>query len=121
VDIGDRDLALAREHPRGTERRTLLPYREALNDPAAYARLGVAERDAIVRWTEIRRLLLTAHGLDHDPANLVDPLLPYAALRDVVVRGESGEAPGAATAGAAVDDAEDLRTVVARLRAGRAR
>ena len=27
VDIDDKDLRLAREHPRGTERRTLLPFR----------------------------------------------------------------------------------------------
>jgi len=119
VEIGDRDLALAREHPRGTERRTLLPYREALNDPAAYARLAVEERDVIVRWTEIRRLLLTAHGLDNDAANLADPLLPYAALREVVVRGESAGASVVEPAGSTDD--EDLRAVVARLRADRSR
>ena len=116
MDISDRDLALAREHPRGTERRALLPYREALNDPAAYFRLAVDERDVIVRWTETRRRLLTAHGLDHDPLNLGDPLLPYASLRDAVLRGESGAASEDELA-TPVDGAEDLRVVVARLRA----
>ena len=119
MDISDRDLALAREHPRGTERRALLRYREALNDPAAYARLAVDERDVIVRWTETRRRLMAAHGLDHDPLNLGDPLLPYASLRDAVLRGESGAASDELAT--AVDDAEDLRAVVARLRASRVR
>ena len=120
MEIADRDVALAREHPRGTERRTLLRYREALNDPAAYARLAVDERDVIVRWTEIRRLLLTMHGLDNDAANLADPLLPYAALRDAVLRGESGDASLETPVGSSADD-EDLRAVVARLRAERTR
>src|SRR5438093_547190 len=88
VTIDERDLALAREHPRGTERRTLLPYREALNDVAAYARLGERDRDVIVRWAEVRRRLAETHELDHDPANLADPLLPYARLRAHVVAGE---------------------------------
>lgn len=119
MSIGDRDLALAREHPRGTERRTLLPYREALNDPAAYARLAADDRDVIVRWVEMRRRLLTTHGLDHDAANLADPLLPYAALRDAVLRGESDGTPDAGVTTSGND--EDLREVVARLRANRVR
>jgi len=88
VAIDERVLALAREHPRGTERRTLLPYRESLNDLATYARLPERDRDVIVRWTEVRRRLVEAHALDHDPANLADPLLPYAALRAHVIAGE---------------------------------
>jgi hypothetical protein len=119
VGISDRDLALAREHPRGTERRALLPFREALNDAAAYARLSVGERDVIVRWAETRRRLLAAYGLDNDAANLADPLLPYASLRDAVLRGESGGSDEALAAQA--DDADDLRAVVARMRANRAR
>ena len=30
MTIDEKELALAAEHPRGTERRRLLPYREAL-------------------------------------------------------------------------------------------
>lgn len=111
--IDERDLALAREHPRGTERRTLLPYRDALNDVAAYVRLPVADRDVIVRWTEIRRRLAEDDGLDHDPANLADPLLPYAVLRAHVLAGEraaSGRRGGAERAG-------DIRAAVAAIRA----
>jgi hypothetical protein len=114
VDIDERDVKMAREHPRGTERRTLLPYREALNDVAAYARLPLAERDAIVRWVEVRRRLAEEHGVDHDGANLADPLLPYAALRAHVLAGER------AIAGRrAADDARgDVRDEVARIRGG---
>jgi hypothetical protein len=114
VSISERDLAIAREHPRGTERRTLLPYREALNDSAAYARLPVRDRDVIVRWVEIRRRLARDHDLDHDPANLADPLLPYAALRAHVLEGER-LAPGARASG---DDDGDVRELVAGIRAG---
>src|SRR3982751_550193 len=89
VGISDRDLEIAREHPRGTERRTLLRYREALNDPDAYARLAAEDRAVIVRWVEIRRLLKERHGLDRDPLNLADPLLSYEALRAAVAAGES--------------------------------
>lgn len=114
MSIDDRDLAVAREHPRGTERRTLLPYREALNDTAAYARLPVADRDVIVRWVEIRRRLAEDHGLDHDEANLADPLLAHRALRAQVIAGE--HAARGTTAGP--DGGGDLREVVARIRAG---
>ena len=110
--IDERELALAREHPRGTERRALLAYRDALHDVAAYARLPVADRDAIVRWVEIRRRLAEEHGLDHDETNLADPLIPYASLRRHVVAGERAAA-GRATAD---DGAGDLRDVVARIR-----
>ena len=110
MSIGERDLALAREHPRGTERRTLLPYREALNDRSAYARLPVSDRDVIVRWVEVRRRL-AEDGLDHDSANLADPLLPYAALREHVLAGEG-------LASDAADGGGDLRAVVAAIRRG---
>ena len=113
MDITERDLAQAREHPRGTERRTLGPYREALNDAAAYALLEPSERDVIVRWAEIRRRLRLG-GLDHDEANLADPLIAYEALRDLVVRGESLDA-------AALGADDDLRAAVERARASRAR
>jgi hypothetical protein len=111
VGIDEKELALAREHPRGTERRTLLRYREALNDLAAYARLPAADRDAIVRWVEIRRLLKERHALDHDASNLADPLRPYAELRAVVIDGEA-RAAGVAPR----DEGGDLRDAVRRLR-----
>src|SRR5438270_6445485 len=109
----ERELSLAREHPRGTERRTLLPYRDALNDVRAYARLSVAERDAIVHWVEVRRHLKEDHGLDHDDANLADPLLPYARLRAHVIAGERV----ARGADADADPGGDVRAVVAAIRA----
>lgn len=112
--IDDRELAAAREHPRGTERRTLLPYRAALNDVESYARLPAADRDVIVRWVEVRRRLLAA-GLDHDPANLADPLVPYAGLRAHVIAGEHAAARTALEAAAA---SGDVRDEVARIRAG---
>jgi hypothetical protein len=116
VGIDEKEVALAREHPRGTERRTLLRYREALNDVAAYARLPAGDRDAIARWVEIRRLLKERHALDHDASNLADPLLPYAELRAVVINGEA-RAAGIAPR----DEGGDLRDVVQRLRSqGRA-
>ncbi|MEK7862614.1 MAG: hypothetical protein AAB295_05050 [Chloroflexota bacterium] len=113
MSIDDRDLAIAREHPRGTERRALLAYREALNDVARYARLPAADRDVIVRWVEIRRRLAEDSGLDHDARNLADPLLPYQALRAHVLAGERAahDAPPVA------DPGGDLREVVARIRA----
>ncbi len=121
MSIDERDLAIAREHPRGTERRTLLPYRAALNDHAAYARLPVADRDVIVRWAEVRRRLAADHGLDHEDANLADPLLPYTALRAHVLAGEKfardendGES-GIPSDGGAPDG--DLRDLVAAIRA----
>ena len=86
IDV--KELALARDHPRGTERRRLLPYREALNDVAIYAALPESDRDAIVRWVETRRRIKEEYGVDHDPANLADPLLPAARLRAHVLAGE---------------------------------
>lgn len=111
--IDEKELALAAEHPRGTERRRLLPYRAALNDAAAYAALPQSDRDAIVRWTEVRRRIRDSIGLDHDPANLADPLLPYARLRAQVIEGEC------LAAGRAVfdDPGGDLLAAVAELRA----
>jgi hypothetical protein len=65
----------------------------------------------IVRWVEIRRRLAKEHGLDHDPANLADPLLPYAALRAHILSGEG-------VAGmVAADPDVDLRELVASIRA----
>jgi hypothetical protein len=109
----EKDIALALEHPRGTERRRLLPYRDALNDVAVYAALPEADRDAIVRWVEIRRRVRDLHGLDHDPANLADPLLPYAELRAQVLAGERAAARRAEF----VDPGGDLIAAVAALRA----
>ena len=86
--IDAKELALAREHPRGTERRRLLPYREALNDVAAYAALPETDRDVVVRWAETRRRIKEEYGIDHDPANLADPLIPADRLRAHVLAGE---------------------------------
>ena len=108
--IDERDLRVAREHPRGTERRTLLPYREALNDASVYARLAAGDRDVIVRWVEVRRRLKD-EGLDHDPNNLADPLLPYAALRSLVIAGES-----LALSTTVTDTGGDLRDAVRAIR-----
>ena len=115
MTIDEKELALAAEHPRGTERRRLLPYREALNDASAYAALPERDRDAIVRWTEVRRRIRDSSGLDHDPANLADPLLPYARLRAHVIEGERLAARRAAFA----DPDGDLVEVVAALRSSR--
>jgi hypothetical protein len=113
MTIDERELALAAEHPRGFERRRLLPYRAALNDAATYAALPESDRDAIVRWTEVRRRIRESVGLDHDPANLADPLLPYARLRAHVIEGER-----LAARRAVFDDpGGDLLMVVALLRA----
>ncbi len=84
----EREIALATEHPRGTEKRRLGPYREALRSPEVYARLPKKDRNVIVRWAETRRIVRERTGLDHDPANLADPLLPLERLRAHVVEGE---------------------------------
>jgi hypothetical protein len=86
--IDEKELALAREHPRGTERRRLLPFRAALNDIVTYASLSEADRDVIVRWAEVRRRIKDRYGIDHDEQNLADPLLPAQALRSHVLAGE---------------------------------
>lgn len=112
--IGARELALAREHPRGTERRRLLPYREALNDVGAYTRLPEADRDVIVRWAETRRLIRDAHGIDHDTRNMADPLLSEEVLRAHVLAGERAAAGRPAFA----DPGGDLIEAVAALRRG---
>jgi hypothetical protein len=115
MSIDEKELALAAEHPRGTERRRLLRYSDALNNAETYAALAEADRDAIVRWTEVRRRIRETIGLDHDPANLADPLLPYGQLRAHVLEGER------IAAGRAVfnDPGGDLVEVVAVLRATR--
>jgi hypothetical protein len=110
--IETKELALAREHPRGTERRRLLPYRYALNDVAAYAELPEADRDAIVRWVETRRRIKEAYGIDNDPANLADPLIPAERLRAHVLAGECA----AARRTGFVDPGGDLIVAVAALR-----
>ena len=111
--ITERELNTAREHPRGTEERTLRPYRAALNDLAAYAALPVADRDAIVRWAAIRCAVRDRFGVDRDAANLAEPLIPAAALRAHVLAGEAR-----ATGRTMVDDGSDLMALVARIRTG---
>jgi hypothetical protein len=110
--IDTKELALAREHPRGTERRRLLPYRDALNNVAVYATLPETDRDAIVRWVETRRRIKEEYGIDHDPANLADPLLPAERLRAHVLAGECA----AATRTEFIDPGGDLIAAIAELR-----
>jgi hypothetical protein len=110
--IETKEIALAREHPRGTERRRLLPYRQALNDAAAYAVLAESDRDAIVRWVETRRRIKVEYGIDNDPANLADPLLPADRLRAHVLDGECR----AAERTGFVDPGGDLIAAVAEIR-----
>lgn len=110
--IDAKELALAREHPRGTERRRLLPYRAALNNLAAYAVLSEGDRDVIVRWAETRRLIFVDFGIDHDPGNLADPLIPASRLRAHVLDGERL----AAHRSGFVDPGGDLITAVTALR-----
>jgi hypothetical protein len=109
--LTDRELLLAREHPRGTEQRTLAPYRAALNDVAIYADLPATDRDAIVRWAAIRCAVRDRFGVDRDAANLAEPLIPAAALRAHVVAGEARAAGRDVT-----DDDGDLIALVARIR-----
>jgi len=109
--ITDRELNVAREHPRGTEERTLRPYRSALNDLAAYAALPLADRDVIVHWAAVRCAVRDRFGVDRDAANLAEPLIPAAALRAHVLAGEA-KASGRELA----DDDGDLLALVARIR-----
>jgi hypothetical protein len=110
--IGTKELALAREHPRGTERRRLLPYRDALNDLGAYAALAEPDRDVIVRWAETRRLIKVEHDVDRDETNLADPLISAERLRAHVLEGERL----AARRPDFVDPGGDLIVAVAALR-----
>lgn len=109
--LTDKELKLAREHPRGTEQRTLAPYRAALNDVAAYAALPLADRDAIVRWAAIRCAVRDRFGVDRDATNLAEPLIPAAALRAHLLAGEA-----LASGRAATDDGTELIGLVARIR-----
>jgi hypothetical protein len=109
--LTEKELTLAREHPRGTEQRTLGPYRAALNDVTTYAALPEEDRDAIVRWAAIRCAVRDRFGVDRDETNLAEPLIPAATLRAHVVAGEmraAGHDMG--------DDGGDLLALVARIR-----
>ncbi len=110
--LTEKELALAREHPRGTEQRMLKPYRAALNDVAAYAALTRADRDAIVRWAAIRCVVRDRFGVDRDELNLAEPLIPAATLRAHVLAGEAK-----AAGRDAIDDGGDLLDLVERMRA----
>jgi hypothetical protein len=109
--LTEKELTLAREHPRGTELRTLAPYRAALNDVAAYAALPLTDRDAIVRWAAIRCAVRDRFRVDRDTSNLAEPLIPAATLRAHVIAGEA-RAAGHDVA----DDGGDLIALVARIR-----
>lgn len=111
----EREVTLATAHPRGTELRRLGPYRAALGSVEAYAALEETDRDAIVRWTEVRRRVAERSGLDRDEANLADPLLSSAALRRHVLEGERR------AAGVAHDGADPEGDVIAAVAAIRAR
>ena len=111
-------LRLARQHPRGTERRTLLPLRDALQSPVAYAALPESQRDAIGRWAETRRRIRADDGVDAEVANLADPLIPERKLRALVVEGEIAAAGVAADATSLLARAErdGLPAVVTEIR-----
>ena len=109
--LTEKELTLAREHPRGTEQRTLAPYRAALNDLTAYATLSTRDRDAIVRWAAIRCAVRDRFGVDRDTSNLAEPLIPAATLRAHVVAGEA-----TAARREVADDGGDLLALVARIR-----
>ena len=109
--LTEKELDRAREHPRGTEQRTLAPYRAALNDLDRYAALPETDRDAIVRWAAIRCAVRDRFGVDRDAANLAEPLIPAANLRAHVLAGET-RAAGRAVA----DDGSELIALVARIR-----
>jgi len=109
--LTEKELALARQHPRGTEQRTLAPFRAALNDVGAYADLSLADRDVIVRWAAIRCAVRDRYGVDRDPLNLAEPLIPAASLRAHVLAGEA-QAAGRDLA----DDGRELIELVARIR-----
>jgi hypothetical protein len=111
--LNDGELRLAREHPRGTEQRTLGPYRAALNDLEAYAALPAEDRDAIVRWAAIRIAVRDQFGVDRDATNLAEPLIPAATLRAHVLAGEA-RAAGQEIA----DDGSELIPLVERIRSG---
>lgn len=102
--IGPKEIALAVQHPRGTEQRRLGPYRTALNDLTAYAALPLADRDVIVRWAETRRRIRDAHGVDQDPANFADPLIPADRLAEHVLAGERLAAARGPDTGAGLPD-----------------
>ena len=114
TELLEQELALARDHPRGTEQRMLAPFRAALNDVAAYGALPVSDRDTIVRWAAIRCAVRDRFGVDRDQQNLAEPLIPAETLRQHVLAGE------ALTAGRlAQDDGSDLIAQVARIRSAR--
>jgi hypothetical protein len=109
--LTEKELILAREHPRGTEQRTLAPYRAALNDLDRYAELPEKDRDAIVRWAAIRCAVRDRFGVDRDETNLAEPLIPASILRAHVLAGETR-----ATGRDVADDGSDLIGLVARIR-----
>jgi hypothetical protein len=109
--LTEKELILAREHPRGTEQRTLGPFRAALNDVGVYASLPVTERDRIVRWAAIRCAVRDRFGVDRDGLNLAEPLIPAETLRAHVLAGEAR-----ATARDLADDGGDLMSLVGRMR-----
>ncbi len=109
--LTEKELTLAREHPRGTEQRTLGPYRAALNDLSAYAAWPHTDRDAIVRWAAIRCAVRDRFGVDRDATNLAEPLIPAADLRAHVLAGEAK-----AASREIADDGSELILLVGRLR-----
>lgn len=114
----EKEVALAREHPRGTELRRLGPHRAALAGPAAYAALPQRQRDEIVRWAEVRRRIRVEDGIDANTANLVETLIPEARLRALVIEGEVAATGAAADVPRLVEETvrDGLPAVVAAIR-----
>ena len=113
MTIDEKELALAAEHPRGTERRRLLPYRAALNDAATYASLPESDRDAIVRWTEVRRRIRERSG-----STTIQTISRPAALpTHDCARTSRGRAPRRGSRSLFDDPGGDLLVVVGRARA----
>ncbi len=111
----DRELRLALEHPRGTEQRRLGPFRDALNDPARYAALPVAQRDLIVAWAALRETM-AERGVDNDATNLADPLIPAERLIAFVLAGERVAARGTNGREHGIPVVGPLTSAVAQLR-----
>lgn len=114
----DDEVALAREHPRGTEKGRLWAHLDAVASAAGYASLAPARRDEIVRWAEARRRIRIEHGIDANTGNMVETLIPEARLRALVVAGEVAAAAVAADVPRLVEEAarDGLPAIVAAIR-----
>jgi len=103
------------QHPRGTEQRRLGPYRAALNDLAAYAALPLTDPTPSCAGPRPAGGSRDEHGVDQDPGNFADPLIPAARLAAHVLAGERLAADAPPHAGASEPD---LTAAVRAIRAG---